>query len=148
MGDKIHKKRQKKSTDTKSRGSRAPQTTIFGVHEVGFPVGLSAMGGSASPSVPPVPKMLPPVLPPISGGSTLKSQNCATPHFGGEPLKFSGSCSPQWSPPFRGGAPKILEILQDTPKIFFALRAEKILKNLDLPLKTPKFSSRFARKDA
>ena len=38
-----------------------------------------------------------------------------------------------------GGAPKISEILQDTPKIFFALRAKKMLENLDLPLKTPKF---------
>ena len=86
---------------------------------------------------------------------------CAPPHFRGEHSKISERNSPRCSPPFPGGAPKILRIPPGYPQIFFALRAkkkclktrftlenrkkflcasrEKGTKNLNLPLKTAKF---------
>ena len=107
------------------------------------------MGGSAPPGVPPVPKILPPVLPPpITGGSTLKSHNLAPPpHFRGEHSKISERNSPRCSPPhFRGEHQKFSEFLQDTPK-FSSRFARKSVEKLDfLPLKIAKFSLRFARK--
>ena len=113
--------------------------------------------------------MLPPVLPPISGGSTQKSQNFAPPHFGGGATKILRLVLPPVIPPISGGSTKNLRNPPGYPKIFFALRAKKVLKTIDLPLKTSKFlrasrekmlensnlplkttkfSSRFARKGA
>ena len=127
-------------------------------------------GGSAPPGVPPVPKILPPVLPPITGGSTLKSQNLAPPHFRGEPPKFSEGNSPRYSPPFPGGALKNPRIPPGYPqnflrasrekkclktrftlenrKIFLCASREKGTKNLNLPLKTVKIFFALRAKNA
>ena len=94
-------------------------------HNVGFPGDLFEMGGSAPPGVPPVLKILPPVLPPITGGSTLKSQNLAPPHYRGEPPKFSERNSPRCSPPISGGSTKKSQNSSRIPQNFLRASREK-----------------------
>ena len=121
---------------------------------------------------PQYPKCYPQYSPPFRGGALKNLRILLPPISGGGATKILRLVLPPVIPPISGGSTKNLRNPPGYPKIFFALRAKKILfllktidlplktsqnfrasrekmiENSNLPLKTTKFSSRFARKGA